>query len=233
MHEGSVHPEKHRFKHLGRVSYGEALEKQRACHAELVAAREHGGGEMTVFTLEHHPPVITVTRRPGVRENLLATPQHLLERGIELVDTDRGGDITYHGPGQLVAYPILDLNRLGLRIHPYMRLLEDVVIATVASFGVQAGREDGATGVWVAAGTPEARKIAALGVRLSRWCSMHGLALNVDPDLSHFDLIVPCGLSGRPVTSLRRELGDQCPSLDCVRDALEKAFNEAVARLSV
>lgn len=187
---------------------------------------------MTVFTLEHHPPVITVTRRPGVRANLLATPEHLLEHGIELVDTDRGGDITYHGPGQLVAYPILDLNRLGLRIHPYMRLLEDVVIETVASFGVEAGREDGATGVWVAAGTPEARKIAALGVRLSRWCSMHGLALNVDPDLSHFDLIVPCGLTGRPVTSLRRELGDGCPSLDSVRLALEKAFDAAIERLT-
>ena len=187
---------------------------------------------MTVFTLEHHPPVITVTRRPGVRGNLLATPEHLLEQGIELVDTDRGGDITYHGPGQLVAYPILDLNRLGLRIHPYMRLLEDVVIETVASFGVEAGREDGATGVWVAAGTPEARKIAALGVRLSRWCSMHGLALNVDPDLSHFDLIVPCGLTGRSVTSLRRELGDGCPSLDSVRLALEKAFDAAIERLT-
>ena len=232
MHQGSCHPEKHCFKHLGRVSYAEALERQRACHAELVAARQDGGGEMTVFTLEHHPPVITVTRRPGVRANLLATPEHLLEQGIELVDTDRGGDITYHGPGQLVAYPILDLNRLGLRIHPYMRLLEDVVIETVAAFGVQAGREDGATGVWVAAGTPEARKIAALGVRLSRWCSMHGLALNVDPDLSHFDLIVPCGLTGRPVTSLRRELGDRCPSLDSVRLALEEAFDAAIERLT-
>ena len=187
---------------------------------------------MTVFTLEHHPPVITVTRRPGVRENLLVTPQHLLEQGIELVETDRGGDITYHGPGQLVAYPILDLNQLGLRIHPYMRLLEDVVISTVAAFGVTAGREEGATGVWVSAGTPEARKIAALGVRLSRWCSMHGLALNVDPDLSHFDLIVPCGLTGRPVTSLRQELGAQCPSMEDVRGALEEAFDDAVRVLS-
>jgi lipoyl(octanoyl) transferase len=133
----------------------------------------------------------------------------------------------------LVAYPILDLNRLGLRIHPYMRLLEDVVIATVASFGIEAGREEGATGVWVSAQTPEARKIAALGVRLSRWCSMHGLALNVEPDLDHFQLIVPCGLSGRPVTSLRRELGDECPSMSCVRDALEKAFNDAIDRLEV
>ncbi|MBB47565.1 MAG: hypothetical protein CMJ33_03270 [Phycisphaerae bacterium] len=226
-----MHPGKHRFRHLGRVSYAEALERQRSCHADLVAAREHGGGEMTVFTLEHHPPVITVTRRPGVREHLLATPGHLTKQGIELFETDRGGDITYHGPGQLVAYPILDLNRLGLRIHPYMRLLEEVVIETVASFGIEAGREDGATGVWVAAGTSQARKIAALGVRLSRWCSMHGLALNVDPDLSHFELIVPCGLNGRPVTSLRRELGDDCPSMDSVRAALERAFDAAIERL--
>jgi len=108
-----------------------------------------------------------------------------------------------------------------------------VVIETVGSFGIQAGREEGATGVWVAAGTSEARKIAALGVRLSRWCSLHGLALNVDPDLSHFDLIVPCGLTGRPVTSLRRELGDRTPSMACVRDALEKAFNEAIEGLGV
>ena len=204
---------KHRFKDLGRVSYAEALERQRACHAELVAARADGGGEMTVFTLEHHPPVITVTRRPGVRAHLLATPEHLLEQGIELVETDRGGDITYHGPGQLVAYPILDLNRLGLRIHPYMRLSGRRRDRDGGSFR---RRRPGAKMVrpvsGSSAGTPEARKIAALGVRLSRWCSMHGLALNVDPDLSHFDLIVPCGLSGRPVTSLRRELGDGCPS---------------------
>ena len=231
MQDGPIHPRKHRFRHLGRVSYGEALERQRRCHAELVAARESGGGEMTVFTLEHHPPVITVTRRPGVREHLLATPDHLAKRGIELFETDRGGDITYHGPGQLVAYPILDLNRLGLRIHPYMRLLEDVVIETVASFGIEAGREEGATGVWVDAGTVKARKIAALGVRLSRWCSMHGLALNVDPDLSHFELIVPCGLSGRPVTSLRRELGEACPSMERVRLVLEEAFEDAIERL--
>lgn len=188
---------------------------------------------MTIFTVEHDPPVITLTRRPGVRDHLLATSHQLLEHGIELVETDRGGDITYHGPGQLVAYPILDLNRLRLRIHPYMRLLEDVVIETVGVFGIQAGREDGATGVWVAAGTPHARKIAALGVRLSRWCSMHGLALNVDPDLSHFDMIVPCGLSGRPVTSLRHELGEAAPSMARVRDTLEQAFTRAIGSLEV
>ena len=183
---------------------------------------------------EHSQDEIWLTEhQPVFTQGQAGKAEHLLAPGsIPVIQSDRGGQVTYHGPGQLVAYPILDLNRLGLRIHPYMRLLEDVVIETVASFGVKAGREDGATGVWVAAGTPEARKIAALGVRLSRWCSMHGLALNVDPDLSHFDLIVPCGLTGRSVTSLRRELGDGCPSLDSVRQALEKAFDAAIERLT-
>ena len=183
---------------------------------------------MTVYLLEHDPPVITMTRRPGVETHLLATPEMLAERGVTLLETDRGGDITYHGPGQLVAYPILDLNALCLRVHPYMRLLEDVVIRTLACFGVTAGREEGATGVWVVSEDGTARKIAALGVRLSRWCSMHGLAINVDPDLSHFDLIVPCGLAGRQVTSLRRELGDACPGMDEVKGTLIEEFRKAL-----
>ena len=145
-----------------------------------------------------------------------------------MVETDRGGDITYHGPGQLVAYPILDLNLLGLRIHPYMRLLEEVVIRTLAEFGVQAGRDPEATGVWVDPLQPTSRKIAALGVRLSRWCSMHGLALNVEPDLEHFGLIVPCGLHDRSVTSLRAELGDRCPSLEEVRAVVRREFESQI-----
>jgi lipoyl(octanoyl) transferase len=216
------------FEDLGRIPYAEALALQRARHGALVAAREGGGAPMTVFLLEHDPPVITMTRRPGVTAHLLATPEVLAGHGVELVDTDRGGDITYHGPGQLVAYPILDLNVLGLRIHPYMRLLEDVVIRTLASFGVVAGREAGATGVWVVSQDGTARKIAALGVRLSRWCSMHGLAINVDPDLSHFDLIIPCGLAGRQVTSLRRELGDACPSIEEVKGTITEEFRNAL-----
>ena len=221
------------FEDLGRIGYEEALVLQRARHADVVAARGTPPGPkqegFRILLLEHDPPVITLTRRPDVRQHLLATPEALAASGIQLIETDRGGDITYHGPGQLIAYPILDLNLLGLRIHPYMRLLEEVVIRTLGAFGVQAGRDPDATGVWVDALKPNARKIAALGVRLSRWCSMHGLALNIDPDLDHFRLIVPCGLHDRPVTSLRVELGEHCPSLDEVKAVLRREFEQQIA----
>jgi lipoyl(octanoyl) transferase len=155
-----------------------------------------------------------------------------------VAETDRGGDITYHGPGQLVAYPILDLNAFGLRLHSYMRFLEDVVIATIAGFGITGVRDPGATGVWVAperggaeASAPggAARKICAMGVRVSRWVSMHGLALNVTTNLAHFDLIVPCGLAGRAVTSMERELGAACPSMDEVKAALVRSLRSRSA----
>lgn len=209
---------------LGRMSYADALALQRERHHALVEARGGGGGPMSLLLVEHDPPVVTLTRRPGVSEHLLVDEAQLAAMGIQLAQTDRGGDITYHGPGQLVAYPILDLNVLDLRIHSYMRLLEVVVIRTLAAFGIQAMREEEATGVWVPAEEGRARKIAALGVRLSRWCSMHGLAINVDPDLSHFDLIVPCGLVDRSVTSMRQELGSDCPTLEQVREQLVDQF---------
>jgi len=138
-----------------------------------------------------------------------------------VVETDRGGDITYHGPGQLVAYPILDLNRYGLGLHAYMRLLEQVVIDTVAVWGVVGERDPGATGVWV-----RGRKIAAFGVRVRKWVSMHGLALNVTTILDHFGLVVPCGLVGRGVTSLHGELGARCPAMDDVKRTLVRSLNE-------
>ena len=211
-----------RIEDLGRLPYQKALELQRARHQALVDAREKGGGPMTILLVEHDPPVITVTARPGVAEHLLVDETRLKAMGIELASTDRGGDITYHGPGQLVVYPILDLNALHLRIHPYLRLLEEAVIRTLADFGLHGERDHCATGVWLPGESPEAptRKICAMGVRLSRWCSMHGLALNVDPDLSHFGLIVPCGLAGRPVTSFQQELGPQAPDMAQVRERL-------------
>jgi len=245
------------FVELGRMPYGQALALQRATLEQAIAARELGGWVGRVFLVEHDPPVVTVTRRPGAASNLLATPERLSSLGIELAETDRGGDITYHGPGQLVVYPILDLNRLGLRIHSYMRFLEELVIRTIARFGVRGVRDPGATGVWTTqatarpslqapvggsdaaagnervedeTGSPGA-KICALGVRVSRWVSMHGLALNVDPDLSHFQLIVPCGLHGRPVTSLRRELGERAPTMDAVRLALVAEMHSLLAEL--
>ena len=178
---------------LGTMAYAEALAAQRHWHEAVLRLRE--GVDSTcvgaLLLVEHDPPVITITRRPGARGHLLATPEQLAAAGVTVEATDRGGDITYHGPGQLVVYPILDLNRLGRNLHAYMRLLEEIVIGVCAGFGVSAQRDDSATGVWV-----DGAKVCAMGVRIRRWVTMHGLALNVDPEMRHFDLIVPCGLAG-------------------------------------
>lgn len=213
---------------LGRMGYAQALELQRATHERLVAGRDRGE-PMRLLLVEHDPPVITVSRRPGADRHVLAGPSELASRGVQRVETDRGGDVTWHGPGQLVAYPILDLQRLDLRIHGYMRLLEQIVLDTLSGFGLQGRRDESATGVWVGQEGPE-RKIAAMGVRVSRWATLHGLALNVDPDLRMFDLIVPCGLLGRPVTSLRQELGLRAPDMAGVKQALTTTLQEAVSR---
>jgi lipoate-protein ligase B len=213
---------------LGRMGYAQALDLQRATHERLVAGRDRGE-PMRLLLVEHDPPVITVSRRPGADRHVLAGPSELASRGVQRVETDRGGDVTWHGPGQLVAYPILDLQRLDLRIHGYMRLLEQIVLDTLSGFGLQGRRDESATGVWVGQEGPE-RKIAAMGVRVSRWATLHGLALNVDPDLRMFDLIVPCGLVGRPVTSLRQELGQRAPDMAGVKQALTATLREAVSR---
>lgn len=213
---------------LGLAGYAEAIERQLALHERVVSGR--GGREpMHLLLLEHDPPVITVSRRPGAERHVLAAASRLAELGVQRVETDRGGDVTWHGPGQLVAYPILDLQRLDLRIHGYMRFLEQVVVDALARFGLEGRRDESATGVWVGSKGPE-RKVAAMGVRISRWATLHGLALNVDPDLSMFDLIVPCGLVGRPVTSLRRELGDTSPSMPAVRAVVAETLVESVSR---
>ncbi len=226
---------------LGRKPYVAAYAVQKDLQQEVIASRESGGPRsMYLLLVEHDPPVITISRRPGSRNHLIATPEQLAAAGVEVCETDRGGDITYHGPGQLVVYPILDLNVFGLKLHSYMRLLEQVVIDTLASFGIEGHRDPEATGVWVgdvkAQGWPslgfDLAKIAAIGVRVSRWVSMHGLALNVDPDLSHFDLIVPCGLAGRRVTSLRSQLGDSCPPMAMISSSLATAFRDQLFALA-
>jgi lipoyl(octanoyl) transferase len=211
---------------LGRIGYDEALAVQRALHERVVAARDGGPSEPMHLLLLEHDPVVTVSRRPGAAANLLATPAMLERAGVAVRETDRGGDITYHGPGQLVAYAIFDLNRLGIGIHGHMRLLEEIVLGTLASFGIAGERDATATGVWV--GPEPLRKICALGVRASRYVTMHGLALNVSPDLSHFGLIVPCGLVGRPVTSMAAELGASCPGFGAVRDELARQAQRQV-----
>lgn len=208
---------------VGRIAYAEAYAMQCAHYEEVLAAREGGAPEGgRVLLVEHDPPVITITRRAGAASHLLATEEMLRRAGVTVAETDRGGDITYHGPGQLVVYPILDLNVFHLRLHDYMRLLEQAVIDTIGGFGVVGVRDASATGVWVprGEGLTGAAKICAMGVRIRRWVSMHGLALNVTTNLQHFQLIVPCGLAGRPVTSLQAELGERSPSMDTVKSAL-------------
>ena len=188
---------------LGRMEYQAAWDLQK----ELAARRLAGEIGDTLLLLEH-PPTLTMGRASHA-EHLLATPEQLEREQIEVVEVDRGGDITYHGPGQLVGYPILNLREPPHTpdLHRYLRHLEEVLIVTLAQFGVTADRFPGYTGVWVGMDTPTPRKIAAIGVKSSRWITQHGFALNVNPDLSHFNLIVPCGIREYGVTSLAEHPG--------------------------
>ena len=204
---------------LGRAGYAAAYAEQVRVLESVIAARE-GAARVGELLFVEHDPVITVTRRAGVSGHVLAGADRLAELGVEVHETDRGGDVTYHGPGQVVGYPIVDLNRVNCRLHEYLRLLEQTVIDAIGAFGVVGVRDASATGVWVDRGDGVLAKVCAIGVRVRRWVTMHGFALNVEPDLSHFGLIVPCGLHGRPVTSLRELLGDGCPSMAEVRAAL-------------
>lgn len=223
------------------MSYDDAFAEQTRRLDEMVASRERGEAHPGFVLSVEHDAVVTITRKARASGSLISTPELLTRHGIELAETDRGGDITYHGPGQLVVYPILDLNARGLGLHTYMRLLEQAVIDTLALHGVVGLRDPSATGVWVNprasstdAGTvgalhPAARKIAAMGVRVRKWITLHGLSLNVAPKLEHFNLIVPCGLVGRGVTSMAAELG-HVESFDLVRrqvlDALRARLRE-------
>jgi len=171
-----------------------------------------------------HPPVFTLGKS-GKEDHLLVDQAKLEAEGISYYPVNRGGDITYHGPGQIVGYPILDLDHYFTDIHKYLRYLEEVVIATLAHYGLVAGRSEGETGVWLDAGTPFARKICAMGVKASRWTTMHGFAFNVNTDLKHFNLIVPCGISDKAVTSLHIELG-RTLDLEEVKGVLKANFEK-------
>ncbi|SHN65970.1 lipoyl(octanoyl) transferase [Flavobacterium fryxellicola] len=157
------------------------------------------------FLFVEHPHVYTLGKS-GDLSNLLLSEKQLEAKGATFYKINRGGDITYHGPGQIVGYPILDLENFFTDIHKYLRFLEEAIILTLAEYGIQSGRSVGETGVWLGAGTPFARKICALGVRASRWVTMHGFALNVNADLGYFDNIIPCGIRGKAVTALNVEL---------------------------
>ena len=208
---------------LGRMPYAQTLDLQRDLQRRVIEERRSPEARsMYLLLVEHDPAVITMSRKRSARHNLVATDEELRAAGVGVAETDRGGDITYHGPGQLVAYAILDLNVLKLRLHGYMRFLEQVVIDTLDRYGIRGRRDPGATGVWV-----DAAKICAMGVRVSRWVSMHGLALNVATNLDHFELIVPCGLAGRTVTSMGRQLADACPGLEEVKSVFVEVFRDA------
>ena len=170
-----------------------------------------------------HPHVYTLGKS-GNASNLLLSEEQLETKGATFYKINRGGDITYHGPGQMVVYPILDLENFFSDIHKYMRFLEEVIILTLAEYGLQSTRSTGETGVWLGVGTPFARKICALGVRASRWVTMHGLALNVNVDLGYFDHIVPCGIKGKAVTSLQVELGVEKVDEEEVKERILKHF---------
>jgi len=203
--------------HLGRgIPYADALARQRVRRAAV----ETGAAAEAVFLLEHSP-VVTLGRNAHA-SNLLLAPELLAQRGIEVAETDRGGDVTYHGPGQLVAYPIIHIERRGLSITAYLRLLEQAVIDTLAGFDVEGGRLDGYTGVWV-----NGAKVAAIGVGVYRGITFHGTAINVAPDMAHWQLIVPCGITDKPVTSLEQLLGTS-PSVDEVGETFARIFAETL-----
>lgn len=200
---------------LGQLPYRDAWAIQESAHAEVLA-----GGQERILLVEH-PPVITFGRRPGVARNLIASDEQLATLGVEVVQSDRGGDITFHGPGQIVAYPIVRLNDHRLSVGAYVHGLERAVIATLADFGIQSAADSSAVGVWAEDGGKPA-KVCAIGVRIKRGISLHGLALNVETNLAYFDLIVPCGLPGRPVTSMRKLLGERTPQSSAVQESLAR-----------
>jgi lipoyl(octanoyl) transferase len=205
-------------RRLGRVEYDAAVELQRS----LVEERRAGNIGDTLLLLEH-PPVITLgVRARGGSANVLASPHDLQAAGVLVRETGRGGDVTYHGPGQLVGYPIFDLKPDRCDVHRYVRDLEAAIIAALLEFGIDGGRIHGLTGVWVGPSGSE-EKVAAIGIRISRWITSHGFALNVSSDLGHFDLIVPCGIADRRVTSIEKLLQRPVPMTE-VEDAVVRGF---------
>ena len=175
------------------------------------------------FLFVEHPHVYTLGKSGDI-SNLLVDEKVLAEKGATFYKINRGGDITYHGPGQIVGYPILDLDNFFTDIHKYLRFLEEMVILTLAEYGIKSERSPGETGVWLDVGTPFARKICAMGVRSSRWVTMHGFALNVNADLGYFDMMIPCRIKGKSVTSLNVELGKKEVNLEEVKEKLLKHF---------
>lgn len=200
------------LRDLGQMDYKEAWDYQEKLFAEIADIKLRNRKEdLQIETPNHflfveHPHVYTLGKS-GDMSNMLLSEEQLREKGATFYKINRGGDITYHGPGQIVGYPILDLENFFTDIHKYLRLLEETIILTLAEYGLKGERSEGETGVWLDVGSPFARKICAMGVRASRWVTMHGFALNVNADLGYFDNIIPCGIRGKAVTSMHVELG--------------------------
>ncbi len=215
---------------IGRSDYREAWDYQDELFKRIVDIklanrnREVETPRPGFFVFTEHNHVYTLGKS-GDLSNLLLSEEQLEKKGISFFKSNRGGDITYHGPGQIVGYPIIDLEAYKPDIRWYMRSLEEVIIRTLAEYGIKGTRSEGETGVWLDVGTPFARKICALGVRTSRWVTMHGFALNVNTDLGFFDHIIPCGIRGKAVTSMHAELGNELDT-EIVKDQILKHFTE-------
>ena len=214
-----------RIIELGVKSYNDTLKIQEELFQKTIELKSTNRKEDTQIPTQNyllwveHTPVITLGKS-GKIKNLLLGEKQLKEKGIEYYPTNRGGDITFHGPGQIVGYPIMDLDNFFTDIHKYLRYLEEAILLTLEEYDLNGARSIGETGVWLDVGTPFARKICAMGVKASRWVTMHGFALNVNTNLSYFDYIVPCGIKGKAVTSLAKELGREIPFKE-VKDKLE------------
>ncbi|RIV36334.1 lipoyl(octanoyl) transferase LipB [Flagellimonas lutimaris] len=214
---------------LGFKDYKETWDYQEALFKNIVDTkvrnrREDAGLETpNHFLFVEHPHVYTLGKSGDIN-NLLVDEKKLAEKGATFYKINRGGDITYHGPGQVVGYPILDLDNFFTDIHKYLRFLEEMVILTLAEYDLKGQRSEGETGVWLDVGTPFARKICAMGVRASRWVTMHGFALNVNTDLGYFDMMIPCGIKDKAVTSLNVELGQKEVNIEEVKEKLLKHF---------
>ena len=210
---------------LGVKSYNDTLKIQEELFQKTIELKSKNRKEDTQVSTENYllwvelTPVITLGKS-GKIKNLLLGEKQLKEKGIEYYPTNRGGDITFHGPGQIVGYPIMDLDNFFTDIHKYLRYLEEAILLTLEEYDLNGARSIGETGVWLDVGTPFARKICAMGVKASRWVTMHGFALNVNTNLSYFDYIVPCGIKGKAVTSLAKELCREIPFKE-VKDKLK------------
>ena len=200
------------FKDIGLVDYKKAWDFQEELFNKTLSIKSKNKKEETSNKTKNHlifceHPHVYTLGKSGKHENLLVNEEYLKSRGASFYKTNRGGDITYHGPGQIVGYPIFDLDNFFHDIHKYLRLIEESVILTLKEYGIKGMRSDGETGVWLDVGKQNARKICALGVKASRWVSMHGFAFNINTDLSYFENIIPCGIVGKNVTSLEQEIG--------------------------